>query len=99
MSLWDTLKEKVRSYATASDDENKQESSEPWVQIIGADANSDEGIKIELDWNQAFVDYLRDNGIKGTDDEQVVQRWLTILLQELTQDDGEVKTSDGSEFE
>jgi len=57
-------------------------SPDPWVDIIGW-VRTDEGVKIELEWNDAFVDYLRANGIKGTDDESLVQRWVTLLLRDM----------------
>ena len=57
-------------------------SPDPWVDIIGW-VRTDEGVKVELEWNDAFVDYLRANGIKGTDDESLVQRWVTLLLRDM----------------
>lgn len=101
MTLWDKLKQSIRNLATNEEgQETEKESSEPWVQVLGADPDPENGIKIELDWNQAFVDYLREQGIVGTEDEQVVQRWLTLLLQEMTEESNEdVVPGDGSEFE
>jgi len=62
--------------------EKMKASPDPWVDIIGW-VRTDEGVKIELEWNTAFVDYLRGNGIKGTDEDQVVQRWVTLLLRDM----------------
>lgn len=102
MTLWEKMKQRLRSLSTNQDGQQTQkESDEPWVQILGTDPDDENGVKIELDWNQAFVDYLRDNGIKGTDEEEVVQRWLTLLLQEMSeeQQSSDVIPGDGSEFE
>lgn len=57
-------------------------SPDPWVDIIGW-VRTDEGVKIELEWNGAFVDYLRANGITGSDEDQVVQKWVTLLLRDM----------------
>lgn len=62
--------------------EKMRDSTDPWVDIEGL-SQSDQGVRIELDWNNAFVQHLRDNGITGTDDEQVVQHWVTLLLQDM----------------
>ena len=57
-------------------------SSEPWVDIQGW-VQTEQGIRVELDWNDAMVKYLRDEGISGTDDEQVVQKWVTMLMHDM----------------
>ena len=62
--------------------EKMKQSPDPWVDIIGW-VRTDEGVKIELEWNDAFVDYLRGNGIKGADEDQVVQKWVTLLLRDM----------------
>ena len=56
----------------------------PWVEIKGMIHGADRGrIKIDLDWNDEFVEYLRANGITGTSDELVVQKWITMLYQDI----------------
>lgn len=62
-----------------------KESTDPWVDILGG-VQTDEGIKIELDWNDAFVKYLRANGISGAKDEVIVQKWVTLLLRDMADD-------------
>lgn len=57
-------------------------SSEPWVDVTGW-SETDTGVKVELEWNDAFVDYLRGNGVTGADDEQIVQKWVTLLLRDM----------------
>lgn len=59
-----------------------KKSKEPWVDVTGW-TDTDKGVKVELEWNDAFVDYLRGNGINGADDEQVVQKWVTLLLRDM----------------
>jgi len=60
-----------------------KESDESWMDIEAWDEDGT-GAKIELDWNDAFIKHLRDNGIVGTDDDQVVQKWLILLMQDMT---------------
>ena len=57
-------------------------SPDPWVDVIGM-TETDKGVKVDLDWNDAFVDYLRSEGIHGADDDQVVQKWITLLLRDM----------------
>jgi len=78
--------------------EKMKASPDPWVDIIGW-VRTDAGVKVELDWNDAFVDYLRVNGIKGTDDEQTVQKWVTLLLRDMADDMEERFGGDISEYE
>lgn len=64
-------------------DRAKREGTEPWVEIKSADYSETKGIHIELDWNEAFIQYLKDNGMKGKDEELIVQKWLAFLYQDL----------------
>jgi hypothetical protein len=57
--------------------------NEPWVFIKGAVPDAEQGVKIELDWNDAFVKFLRDNGIEGASDESVVQKYLAMLHRQM----------------
>jgi hypothetical protein len=62
--------------------EKMKTSPEPWVDVTGW-SETDKGVKVELEWNDSFVDYLRANGVNGADDEQIVQRWVTLLLRDM----------------
>lgn len=75
--------------------EKMKDSPDPWVDIIGW-VRTDEGVKIELEWNNAFVDYLRGNGIKGTDEDQIVQKWVTLLLRDMAD---QMEERYGSDYE
>lgn len=66
-----------------AEDDARRSGKEPWVEIRSADSNDARGLRIELDWNTAFVEYLKDNGIKGTVEEEIVQKWLAMLYQDL----------------
>lgn len=64
-------------------DEARRNGTEPWVEIKSDRLDPVKGIHIELDWNDAFVQYLKDAGIKGRDDETVVQKYLAMLYEDL----------------
>lgn len=61
----------------------KKEGPEPWVEIRSAEYSEIHGFKIELDWNEAFVQYLKESGLKGRNEEEVVQKWLGFLYGDL----------------
>jgi hypothetical protein len=62
-----------------------KESPEPWVDILGM-VDTPQGIRIELEWNDAFIEHLRKNGIRGTDDDAMVQKWVILLLRDMADD-------------
>ena len=80
--MFDWLKRKTNTVLPAEDVKQKA-SDQPWVTIIGESINPEKGIKIELDWNDAFVKYLKANGYNGSDEETVVGKWLVHLYKHL----------------
>lgn len=68
----------------AKQDEARYTSSEPWIEIKSAEYNEAKGIQIELDWNDAFIGHLKDSGITGKEDDIIVQKWLSLLYQDLS---------------
>jgi regulator of replication initiation timing len=64
-------------------EEQKKTGPEPWVEVKSADYSEVRGFKIELDWNDAFVQHLKESGIKGNSDEEIVQKWLGFLYGDL----------------
>lgn len=78
--MLDRLKAAVKAFQR---DAVKKTKTEPRVEIIGAVHDPKKGVKIDLDWNEEFVDYLRENGITGTTDEVVVQKWVTLLFRDM----------------
>lgn len=57
----------------------KRASSEPWVEVIGENITDDGRIELRLDWNAAFIHYLRKSGFRGANDDVLVQAWLISL--------------------
>lgn len=71
------LREKQKKY------DDKRNSPEPWVEVIGESIDPIKGIEIRLDWNEAFIQYLKENGITGSDEDVAVQKWLAFLYADL----------------
>jgi len=58
-------------------------SNEPWVSVISHGVDTTKGMKLDLDWNEAFIVYLRAAGVPGSRDEDMVAYWITSLHQHL----------------
>lgn len=71
------------------EESKKPEKETPRVEILGIVHDLEKGVKISLDWNQEFVDYLRENGVLGEDDEVVVQKWITMLFRDILEEGNE----------
>jgi len=100
--LKEEMAQKARDEATAIRkkfvDEMKA-SPEPWVDIIMW-TETPTGVKYELDWNDAFITHLEANGIKGTDQDQTVQKWVSMLLYSTAGSiDEKLTPNDESKFE
>lgn len=59
--------------------DEKRKSSEPWVEVIGEKMDKEGLIELQLDWNDAFIKYLRQHGFRGATDDVIVQQWLISL--------------------
>jgi len=59
-----------------------KESDEPWVEMVGDVRDTRKGQRIQLEWNNAFINHLREAGFKGVDDEQIIQQYLAMLLRD-----------------
>jgi hypothetical protein len=64
-------------------DAEKRTSNVPWVEIKSDSVDPVKGIQIELDWNDAFIQYLKDNGLTAKDDDAMVQKWIAMLYVDL----------------
>jgi hypothetical protein len=84
----------LKKNTTDKDQLREKGSKNPWVEIVGEQVDPAKGIKIELDWNDAFVDHLKRNGYTGTTEEAIVQRWLTHLYQHLIESMKDKQTTD-----
>jgi len=62
--------------------------SEPWVSMpdIKWDPQDPSKSYFELDYNEHFVTFLRNNGYKGISDDQIVESWLTEVCRAVAMD-------------
>jgi len=60
-----------------------QASDDPWVDFVGNVRDTEMGQRLQMEWNDAFIVYLRECGITGADDEQVVQKYISLLLKDM----------------
>lgn len=61
---------------------------EPWVNVVQANvdpSNPKQGY-FELEWNPAFVLFLRNNGYNGATPEDIVDQWFTDLCRNVGMD-------------
>ncbi|KKM95915.1 hypothetical protein LCGC14_1183310 [marine sediment metagenome] len=93
------LKAAAEAFRKSAVEEIKEEKKTPWVKILGGVHDPSKGVKISLDWNKEFVDYLRENKITGTDDEAVVQKWVTMLFRDMMEEGKENTDETTNEFE
>jgi len=77
-ALSHSLQQQIDEYK-AQEEANKRDNTKPWFEITSDGFDEVKGVKIAMDWNDAFVSYLEDLNIKGPTDEAAVQRWLAMV--------------------
>jgi hypothetical protein len=83
--MFDFIKKLFKRKQTAKSMRN---SSEPWVNVIQANvdpSNPKQGY-FELEWNPAFVMFLRDHGYRGQSPEEIVDHWFTDMCRNVSMD-------------
>lgn len=71
----------------------------PWLCLVGM-VKDKKGVASTLDWNDAFLDYARAGGITGSSDDEVVHKYLLLVMGEITDSlNKNTDTSEESEFE
>ena len=80
--IQDYLKKEEEKKALASG----KYGDEPWVDVKAAVIDPEKGAKIELDWNDAFINYLKDYGYTGVDENAIIQKYIAVLLRSITED-------------
>ena len=73
------------------------EAGEPYIKVL--DTNVDpENPKygyFELDWNQYFVNNLKEHGFSGNTDEEVVDHWFSVLCNTIASEQTPMKNGEG----
>ena len=81
MSLFDIFKKKT----AVNEPVNPKESNEPWVNVVNTEfdeGNPKQGF-MELEWNKAFIEFLRKHSYTGNTDEELVDKWFTDLCKNI----------------
>jgi len=64
---------------------NKNKEEKPYAMVKSIIYDESKGIQIDLDWNDAFIKFLRDNGYIGIDDNSIIQKYLLTLTADISQ--------------
>ena len=65
---------------------------EPWVKVLEvefADPTHPSIGSMELDWNDAFIAMLKENGYSGRTDEEIVDMWFRDLCRGVLDDESQ----------
>jgi hypothetical protein len=52
---------------------------EPYLDVKHSGIDEDGRVKMEMDWNTAFIRHLKENGIEAETEEEAVQKYLSLL--------------------
>ena len=75
----------------------KGKSEEPWVKVLDMNVSPDNPRNgfFELDWNDEFVNNLKQHGYLGLTDEEIVDRWFQTLCRTIGNEQGVDVTGSG----
>ena len=89
MKIKKTTKPKTKKKTTKSE--------EPSVKVLNMNVNPENPRNgfFELDWNDEFVNMLKQNGYLGATDEEIVDRWFQTLCRTIGNEQGVDVTGSG----
>jgi hypothetical protein len=82
--------EQVRRDALQAEKEAATKAGEPWVAVLDTQVNPD-NIRngfFELDWNNEFIERLLDEGYKGGNAEEIVDKWFRTIVIQMLEEEG-----------
>jgi len=81
---------KVKKTVKKTDKKTKSKSEEPWVKVLQVNVNPENPKNgfFELDWNNEFVNMLKQNGYTGASEEEIVDRWFQSLCKTIGNEQG-----------
>jgi hypothetical protein len=89
-----SLESQVQQLKSSSNIDTKLITSDlPSVILRGVD-EGENGIHVDLDWNDTFITKLRKEGYTGIDDEEIVQKWLGLLVKQIIEQEKGQKTNE-----
>ena len=63
-----------------------KESNAPYLEII-ADNITEQGLKLDMDWNKPMIKYLKKSGFKGNSEEEIVFKYMAAINREVQLDE------------
>lgn len=80
----ENLKKQVDQLQTSlKEKEREQKKQGALIEIRGERIDENKGILLDLEWNDDFIRYLKENGITGKSDEEIVKNYLVRLYAHL----------------
>ena len=75
----------------------KKKSEEPVVKVLNLNVNPENPRNgfFELDWNDEFVNMLKQSGYEGASEEEIVDRWFQTLCKTIGNEQGIDVTGSG----
>lgn len=71
-------------------DRENLEREEPRLEVLHLGIEEDGQLKIRLDWNKAFIDHLKKNGITGETEDEAIKEYLSRLTTQTADEQGEL---------
>jgi len=63
--------------------ESMQDSLEPFANVLAMGFSKEHGIQVKIDFNPAFIRYLKTFGIVGNNDEETIRIWLAHMADDI----------------
>ncbi len=91
------VKKTTKSTAKKKVTKTTKKSEEPWVKVLNMNVSPDNPRNgfFELDWNDEFVNNLKQHGYLGQSDEEIVDRWFQTLCRTIGNEQGVDVTGSG----
>ena len=88
---------KVKKTKNTKAKKSKGKSEEPMVKVLNMNVNQDNPRNgfFELDWNDEFVNMLKQHGYQGESQEEIVDRWFQTLCRTIGNEQGIDVTGSG----
>jgi len=72
----------------------RRDSNEPWIDFVGGDIDPKNGLQLNLDWNDAFIDQLRAQGYRGTTETELISQYIKQVGSLVGGNDPELPSTD-----
>ena len=84
------MKVKKTTKTTLKKKKSSKKSEEPMVKVLNMNVNADNPRNgfFELDWNDEFVNMLKQHGYLGSSEEEIVDRWFQTLCRTIGNEQG-----------